>query len=173
MKVRNLIAGGCLLATVFTACKKDDDNSLNSTDKNFLVQAAFSNNNEIDAGQLASTKGTKDSVKMYGSMMVSDHTTANTELHTVADPNGVQLPTTPDPAHVVIKQQLMAMTAGTMFDTAYIRGQVRDHNATIALFQDEIANGKNQAVKDLASKKLPVITAHQQLATTISNRFPK
>lgn len=172
MKLSRVLVGGCLLVSAVTACSKSDDSSLNDTDRNFMVQAGYSNFNEIDAGTLAGTKGSKDSVKMYGTMMVSDHTTANTELHAVADPRGVTLPSGPDAAHVAIKQQLMAMS-GNMFDTAYINGQVRDHQATVALFNNEIANGKDATVKNLASTKLPTIQAHLTLASTISAKLPK
>lgn len=173
MKMSRILVGGCLLVTVVTACSKTNESSLNDTDRNFLVQAGYSNMAEIDAGSLAATKGSRDSVKMYGTMMVSDHTTANNELKAVADPRGVTLPTAPDAPHQAIKQQLMAMAAGKMFDTAYINGQVRDHQATIALFNNEVANGKDQTVKNLASGKLPTLQAHLTLANTISAKLPK
>lgn len=72
---------GCLLALVsLGACTKDKDKTLNDVDTNFMVQAAYSNLAEIDAGALAASKGQKDSVKMYGAMMVQEHTLAHTEL---------------------------------------------------------------------------------------------
>ncbi|TWV93331.1 DUF4142 domain-containing protein [Chitinophaga pinensis] len=52
---------------------------------------------------------------------------------------GVNLPDGPDSAHFHMRLN-MQMMAPEMFDTAYIKGQIRDHEKTIALFEDAAAN---------------------------------
>ncbi|MBE7171242.1 MAG: DUF4142 domain-containing protein [Williamsia sp.] len=159
-------------ATVLTACDKDDDNTnqLSQTDRDYFTQAALSNLAEIDAGQLAATKGNKDSVKMYGTMMVAEHTKANASLDSLAKTKGVTLPTTVDAEHVALKQRLSGYT-GRTFDTAYINAQVKDHAKTVSFFQNEIANGQHQDVKNFANKLLPNIQMHLTLAQTIQQKL--
>ena len=155
-------------AIVLNACDKDDDNKnqISEGDRNYFLQAAYGNLAEIDAGQLAITKGNKDSVKMYGTMMVAEHTKANASLDSLARTKGVTLPTTPDAEHVALKTRLSGYT-GRTFDTAYINAQVKDHAKTVILFQSEMAGGQNQDVKNFANKLLPSIQMHLTTAQTL------
>jgi len=159
------------LAVAACACHKDDDNhdgtTVNGTDENFVIQASYSNKDEISAGTIASTKGMRDSIRIFGQMMVMDHTTAQTSLDSIAAVVKIAPPPGPDSAHVLIAQHLM-MLSGYTFDTAYIHGQVADHQKTIDLFQDEINNGNNQLIKNFANKNLPVIKMHYAMANSIS-----
>ena len=171
MNVKRSFLAGCLAAAgLIGACKKDDNQSLTDTDKNYMTQAAYSNLAEIDAGQLAATKGSKDSVKMYGTMMVADHQKAHASLDSMAKAKGFTLPTAPDAAHMATKQQLSALS-GRAFDTTYINGQLTDHQKTITLFQSEIASGSNQNVRDFATKNLPVIQMHYTMADALRKKL--
>jgi putative membrane protein len=170
MKIIGQIITVALGAFIF-GCSKDnnnDVNQVNTTDRNFVVQASYSNKDEIAAGAIASTKGMRDSIMMFGQMMVADHTKAQTSLDSIAGALGIVTPVGPDSVHLVIGQQLMA-ASGHSFDTMYIHGQVIDHQKTINLFQDEISNGNNRLIKDFANKNLPVIKMHYAMATSISS----
>lgn len=160
----------CFLSTAIflTACDKDDDNSnqTSATDKDFMTQAAYSNLAEIEAGQLAATKGNKDSVKMYGTMMIAEHTKANASLDSLAKTKGVTLPTTVDAEHAALKTRLSGYT-GRTFDTAYTNAQVKDHAKTVTLFQSEISGGQNKDVIGFANKLLPNIQMHLTHAQAI------
>ena len=163
---------GCVLVVSLAACSKDDDNNnLNDTDRNFLTMATYSNLAEIDAGTLASTKGQKDSVKMYGAMMVAEHGKAKTSVDSLGKVNNITTPTTLDSLHLLIKQQLMSTAAGRGYDTTYINNQIADHQKTIALFQSEIASGKHQGIRDFATKNLPGIQMHYTMATTLKKNL--
>lgn len=152
---------------MYAACSNDDDNAnLNNADVYFMQQAAYSNNAEIGAGAIAAVKGSYDSVKMFGSMMVTDHTKAKNELDSLATVFGVNVPSTPDSVHQAMAARLQTLS-GYTFDTAYINGQVKDHMATIAVFQQELSDGNNQQVKAYANKYLPIIQMHLQEAQTI------
>ena len=67
-------------ALVLTASDRDDENELNGTDREFVRMAAISNTAEIQAGQLAASKGTSLIVNAYGCHMVTEHGTAQTDL---------------------------------------------------------------------------------------------
>lgn len=158
------------ITTVFgyTACSKGSDKSdnLNQADQNFVTMAAYSNMDEIDEGQLAIGKASDASVKAFGQQMVTAHTTAEEELRNTAMQNGIGLPGGPDSNHLQMKGQLSGMT-GRMFDSAYIHGQVTDHQNAINLFQTEINSGSNTDIKNYAIKYLPKIQMHQQMADSL------
>ena len=166
--------GYCLVsaAIVLTACDKDDDNNnqVSNSDKDYMTNAALSNLAEIDAGQLAATKGNKDSVKMYGNMMIMEHTKANASLDSLAKTKGVTLPTTVDAEHAALKTRLSGYS-GRTFDTAYVNAQVKDHAKTVTLFQSEIAGGQNKDVINFANKLLPNIQMHLTHAQTIQKNL--
>ena len=171
MKIKNLFYLSCLAAAVtFTACDKDDDIKLNDTDRNFMTQAAISNLAEIEAGQLASTMGQKDSVKKYGAMMVMEHQPAYNSLDSIAKLRSVTIPTTVDAENAAIKQRLMTYT-GRTFDTAYINSQIAGHQKTINLFQNEIANGSDEGLRSYATKLIPHIQEHFATANTIKGKL--
>jgi putative membrane protein len=52
------------------------------------------------------------------------------------------------------------MKSGESFDKSYIKGQIKAHEDTIALFQKEIASGKDAPAQQFASATLPTIQMH-------------
>jgi putative membrane protein len=157
-----------ITSVVWSACDDDDDNDLQAVDKTFATNAGYANAAEVDLGQLAATRGTTEGVRMYGQMMVNEHTTAQNELKGIVNGRGVTLPTTPDQEHQQLKQQLMSLN-GMAFDSAYIHNQVIDHQKTQTLFQNEQTGGKDQRLKNYATKYLPHIQMHLQKADSIKN----
>lgn len=155
----------------FSACSNDDDNSsLNATDRDFMVQASYSNEAEISAGSIAASKGSADSITMFGQMMVIDHGKAESSLDSLANALSVEIPSTPDTAHIA-KAAVLQTLSGYTFDTAYINAQVIDHSATIAIFQKEISAGNNTQVKAFANKNLPIIQMHFEEAQSIQKQL--
>jgi len=153
------------------ACDKDDDNdknTVNATDKNFIMQATYGNKSEVAAGAIAASKGQRDSIKIFGQMMVTDHTMAQTSLDSIAGAVSVTPPAGPDSLHQAMAQQLLTLS-GKTFDSVYINSQVTDHQKTISLFEDEIAHGQHQLVKNFANKNLPVIRMHYEMAVRLSS----
>ncbi len=157
----------CFTAIYFTACSKKSSNSLNATDQNFMQMAAYSNEDEVNFGQLAVSKSSNDSVTMFAQKMISDHTMGIMGLDSLASTYSLTLPTTIDSMHAAIKGQLMPLS-GSSFDSAYIKGQVADHITTINLFQNEISNGSRQGIKDFATRTLPMLNMHLQMAQALA-----
>ncbi len=150
------------------SCIKDDDenNFVNGTDSAFLIKAAYSNYAEINAGNIASTKGNSDLVRMFGTMMVADHSKAQTSLDSINTLFMLSLPVTPDNVHIS-KAAYLQTLSGYNFDTAYMNAQVSDHQVTIAFFQKEISSGIDRFIKDYATSHLPIIQTHLQEALDI------
>jgi putative membrane protein len=172
MKISKQVAmAAVILGFGLVSCSKDDndDTQLNSTDQNFITSANLSNNAEIDAGTLAATKGNSAGVKMFGSMMVTEHTTAKTDLKSVGTNVGVAVRDTIDAPHIALKQQLSATAlTGRAFDSVYIINQVADHQATLARFDAEIGGGNHAQVRNYAMKYRPNIQNHLRMADSIA-----
>ncbi|MBV9962789.1 MAG: DUF4142 domain-containing protein [Parafilimonas sp.] len=165
----------CVLAFAMFACsacnKNNNDNTtVNSTDSYFMQQASYSNNDEISAGAIAASRGSYDSVRIFGSMMVSDHGNAESELDSLASSLNIAVPSTPDSLHQAMATQLQTLS-GNVFDTTYIGAQIRDHMITINIFQFELSSGNNQQIKNYANKYLPVIQMHLQEAQSIQQKL--
>lgn len=171
MKHLTKILFACLLTgTALLSCDKNDDgnnNDLNAQDRNFILQASLSNTAEIQTGTLASTKGDSSAIKMFGEMMNTDHTQAQTDLKSVGTTVGVTVPDSIDAAHVTLMQTLNGLS-GREFDSVYITNQITDHQATIAAFQAEQTSGGRSQVMDFANTYLPKIQMHLQKADSIA-----
>jgi len=162
---------GIVMAIIFFAACKNNNNdnngmTMNATDQQFLQQVSYSNHDEVAAAQIASTKGTADSVKIFAQMMISDHTTAQASLDSLGGQYNMQLPQGPDSAHIAFGL-LLGTLSGYTFDTTYMSAQVSDHQLTLGAFQNEIDNGNNVQVKGYATKNLPIIQEHLLMAQRI------
>lgn len=173
MKLLKFLSVGLVLAFVVASCDKNDDtndNGLNATDRNFMMNAAYGNYAEVDAGQLAAAQGEQDSVQLFGGFMVTEHGMAQASLDSIGSMFSMSLPNGPDQEHQNIKAYLQTLS-GYTFDTAYINQQIVDHQKTVSLFTDEINNGARQEVKDYASRYLPHIQMHLQMAQSIKAKL--
>lgn len=161
------IAGFLVVAGM--GCSKKSSNkstSLSSTDQQFVTNAGYNNVDEINAGYLASTNAADSSVKAFGHLMVSDYDGAQSAIVLIADSAGFTVLSSPDSAH---QQQLDAMQSlsGEAFDTTYLRYQINDDQAAIALYQSEQTNGQSPEVKAYINKYLPIIQAHLTAADSL------
>jgi putative membrane protein len=164
---------GSTLALLLTACKKDDteDNlNANAQDQSFVTSANMSNSAEIRLGQLALSRSSNAGVKTFAQLMVTEHSQAQTDLGSVATGINVNVKDSIDAQHQMLMSRLDTLN-GLAFDTVYINSQVRDHQANITLFQSEVSAGSNQSVKDYASKYLPHIQMHLNMADSIRTTF--
>jgi len=158
-----------LAAFAFAGCDKDDDdnNDINGTDRDFAMRAAMGNYAEIDAGQAAATKASDGEIKAFGQMMVTDHSGAGAELKSIASSLGLYAPDSLDAEHVALKAQLNGLS-GRAFDSVYIHAQVKDHQKTIALFEQESRDGDHSQLVNFANKTLPHLREHLDKANSLA-----
>src|ERR1700736_6315822 len=91
-----------------------------SPDASFYKHAAEGGIAEVEAGNLAQQKATKQQVKDFGEMMVKDHTAANNKLKALADSKSISLPTTSSAGQMAAKAKLEVLS-GEAFDKSYIK----------------------------------------------------
>ncbi|RYY99193.1 MAG: DUF4142 domain-containing protein [Chitinophagaceae bacterium] len=170
MKKLPALLAGALLALTFTACDKDDDGdenigTANQQDRNFAPQASLSNYSEISMGRIAAAQATNAGVRSFGQMMVTDHSTAQTQLATAASNARVSI-SADTTAIVEAGAQLMTLS-GRSFDSTYLAMQVAAHDATIMLLQTEVSAGISNPLKSYAAAQLPHVQEHRRMADSL------
>jgi putative membrane protein len=136
--------------------------SVSKADQRFVKQAALGGMAEVAAGQIAAQKGDNDQVKQFGQKMVDDHTKANDQLKQIATSQSLPIPDS-DPKADKETSKLDGLS-GAKFDKAYARMQLKDHEATIKLFEKEANSGKDPQLKQFAADTLPILQGHLQMA---------
>lgn len=145
---------------------EQNQNRLSSSDRLFMNRAAQGNLAEIRLSQLALQKASSDQVKQYAQQMIDQHTQATNQLTQIAGQKGVTLPRQIDAQHQQIERQLQRLS-GASFDQAYMRAMVNDHAQTVALFQRQTQQGRDQDVVAFASELLPAIQQHYAMANSM------
>lgn len=145
--------------------------ALNETDRLFLKEASISGLAEVRLGKLAAEKGASVEVKQFGERMVDDHSRSNNKLIQLAGVKGVTVPAELPAAPKEQIQQLSGLS-GEAFDRAYMAQTVKNHARAVANFEDEIKNGRDQDIKNLAASTLSVLRDHLQEARNIVGAGP-
>ena len=141
-------------------------------DHSFVEKAALGGMAEVELGNLAQQKASSDQVKQFASRMVEDHGKANDELKQIASSKGIDLPTALDRKHRSDVDRLGKMS-GAQFDRAYMSHMVDDHKKDVADFKKASTSAKDGDVKGFASKTLPTLQEHLQLAQKTNDAVKK
>lgn len=142
---------------VFAATDADD----------FVEDASAKGVAEVEAGKLAQEKGTAADVKAFGAMMVKDHTAANEKLKAIADQKKLEVSTDAELLDKA-KAMILELRSAKSFDQAYANNQVKAHEATIEIFEDELKNGDDDQLKTFATETLPKLKAHLEQAKALA-----
>ena len=157
-------------ATATTGSSMTMDNEVSSESKQFMEKATTSGKLEVELGKMAQEKASAQEVKDFGQRMVTDHGKANEDLKALAQEKNVTLPDS-----LTAKQQRtvdkLSGLSGEEFDQEYMKTMVKDHNKDINTFQKASENLTDPAVKEFASKTLPVLKEHQQMAKQINGQL--
>ena len=141
--------------------------ALSSADREFAMKAASGGLAEVQAAQLAEQRAASPQIKQFAQRMITDHTTANTELQQIAKQADISLPAQPTGKDAAEGQKLIT---GTAFDQAYAQGQLQDHRETVELVQKEASSGQDPALKAFAQKTLPILQQHLQMVEALNKR---
>jgi len=142
-----------------------------SPDEEFWLQAAADSVREVKFGQLAVERGRSPAVRRFGQRMVEEHAQAGKELLEVRGEHQLELP---DLSQMPQQKQLwekLARLEGEDFDRQYMQQMVEAHREAVKLFEKEIKDGKDEAVKSFAAKHLPTIKDHLKLAQEVSDNL--
>lgn len=135
--------------------------SLNSGDRQFLVEATRGSEREVELGELAKEKGQSIAVKEFGARMVTDHGNAARELKQLALSKGIRLGDTKKSAEEPSFDRLTKLSRPE-FDKVYVDTMVEDHEKDVAEFRRMSEQAQDPDVKAWATKTLPTIEGHLQ-----------
>ena len=136
----------------------------NALDNDFAMMAAMGGQAEIQMGQLAVQRSTNKQVKKYAQRMIKDHTKNSRDLQKVAARKQMTLPANLSADQTQMLNQLQQASAGD-FDRMYIEtAGVMAHTMMRQLYSNQISNGTDADLKKYASKTLPVVEMHLQMA---------
>lgn len=137
----------------------DTATGVSETDREFVMKVAMTNTAEVQAGQLAITKGGSDAVKKYGDMMVRDHTDAQNRIKGLASSLSLSAPDSVDAKHKTLKEKLSNLS-GVAFDKEFKNAMVEGHKEAITLFEKQAGSGTNGQLRIYATENLPKLKAH-------------
>jgi putative membrane protein len=132
-------------------------------DQSFVTKAAQGGAAEVKLGQLAADKASNQKVKDFGKRMVADHGKAGAQLSSIAKKKSLEAPSDMTSEDQALYNRLNGMS-GSEFDKTYMEHMVKDHQKDITEFQQEADSGKDSDVKAFASKTLPTLRQHLQMA---------
>ena len=134
----------------------------------FLTDAMRGDNAEIEAGRLASEKGSSDAVKEYGRMLVQEHGAHKQQVAQVGQALGIQQTDEPTPEGQQLMTRLQGLS-GAEFDRAFAQGMVESHRKTIAMYEQQEQAGGPEQVTALVRQSLPVLRKHLEQAEKLQN----
>jgi putative membrane protein len=155
-----------------SAVRAQEGDAPNARDRQFVMMVGQGNIAEIKASRLALQKSKDEGVRKVATMIVQQHSVAQETLkQTIAQAKlNIKVPNDTDPMHKREYRQLSRLS-GTAFDKMYIKGQVRDHYKTIALFNKELEKGQNSHIQGYAQRFLPDIQTHTQHITAQAGKL--
>ncbi|MDN3921540.1 DUF4142 domain-containing protein [Roseateles violae] len=139
--------------------------AVSHADASFMKDAAHAGHAEVSASKLALSKSSDTQVKAFAQQMIDDHTKAAAELQSLADAKGVKLPTEPSMTQKTKEKMTLSTADGANFDYRYADSAgVSAHEDTVKLFRKAAAEAKDADVRAFASKTLPTLEHHLQMA---------
>jgi putative membrane protein len=164
MQVNKLMQSLILVAATGIAASAGAATTLSKGDQTILAGMAQANMGEVAAGKMALEKSQNAEVKKFAQMMIDDHTTALNNVSDVAKAKEVTLPTDTDATHKAMAARLSKLS-GADFDKAYMKeAGVADHTKVHAKLKKDETAAKDPDVKGLATKLLPTVDNHLQMA---------
>lgn len=141
------------------------------SDADFVKMASDINQSEIMLGKLAEARGQTQSERAFGQMLVQDHTQSKMQLDGLASTLRLRTAPAPGPMAVAMYEKLQAVPAD-QFDTMFNQAMASGHEQAIRLFEGEVRQSQNAALRDYAQQTLPTLQRHLQVAQSLSPMVP-
>lgn len=141
--------------------------TLTEQETKFAIDAANGSIAEIQLGEMAGSRSTTPEVKEFGRMMIEDHSKANEALKIIAADKHIELPAKASEDKLQVAIQLSSKN-GSDFDKAYIAQMIKDHEASIQLFETGRKTVKDTVLKAFIDNTLPVLRKHMEHISTLN-----
>ena len=171
MHLRNILTSLCCAglccSPVFAQAKK-----AGMSDKDFVMMAAETDMLEAHLGQMAQDQASRQDVKDYGQMLVSDHTANYKDASAVASKAGTDVPKAINAKDNKTIDQFVRLK-GAAFDHRFLAEMIQGHQKAITEFKREAASGEDANVKAFANSTLPKLQDHLDKAKDLSKPAAK
>jgi putative membrane protein len=136
----------------------------------FVREAAISDMFEIESNKLGQQRGSP-AQKTFATQMVADHTKTSTELKSMVSSGKVkaEIPTALDSAHRSKLDKLNGYQ-GDDFAKNFASMQVDAHQDAVSLFERYSTGGDNPQLKEWATRTLPVLKHHLDMAQGLDRK---
>lgn len=143
-----------------------DDKKEKVGDKEFAQKVSACGMAEVNLSELAVRFARDPEVKRFAQRMVVDHTKAGQQVTRIANARQIRLPSGMDDEHQKLFDKLKTLK-GEEFDKCYMEAMVKDHEEAVKLFECEAKDGKDAALKRMATSLEPAIKKHLDMAREI------
>ncbi|MFT8804907.1 MAG: DUF4142 domain-containing protein [Acetobacter aceti] len=140
--------------------------SLSAADTTFVQTVAESNLTEVALGKIALTNAGTAGVKNYAQHAISEHTSAEDRLTTIASAHGITLPTEPN----ADDQKIITTLGGVRdakFDKGYIANTIETHSNAVKLADHEATTTSDADLKSFATDFQKTAQAHLEAAEAL------
>ena len=156
-----LVAAGIMLGPVVAQ-------TMNSIDRDYLVQDAQGAAYELNLAKLAADKATRADVKAYAGKLIADHETYNAALHALGKEKGLSLPNDMTSGETVKLTALKALS-GSLFEKAFIEQAMSINADDVKEADKERDATKDEAIRSFIAKFASMDTEHETLARKLSD----
>ncbi len=139
-------------------------------EQGFIMTAAQGNMLEIALGRVAMTKASNDEVKQFAERMVNDHSEANNALAAIAKMKGITLPKDMDEKHKK-EYDSVEKTSSKNFDAVYMNAMVKDHQTTVAEFENKKRDVSDPDLKAFVERNLAILQKHLIMAQNLDAKL--
>jgi len=168
---RALLCAALLAACVAANARDDKDKAkLDQADQDFVNKASMSDMAEINVSRIAVKSASDDGVKKFAQQMIDDHGKTSKEMLEIVNKKRLSAPERMDAEHDKLARKLGSLS-GSDFDTEYVAGQVKDHEAAVALFEAQAKDGKDDDLRAFAKKHLPHLREHLKMAQDLHKKL--
>ena len=135
----------------------------------FVDDASAKGMAEIQTSQLALEKSQSADIKSFAQTMIEDHTAANKKLASIA--NGLQVPMAKETELMDRAKKMMLEYREGSFDKAYATNQVKAHEDTIELFNNELQTSQTPELTAFVKETLPKLQHHLEMAKQLQAKY--
>ncbi len=146
------------------------NSSVDSRSMDFAMKAANGSMMEVELGRWAQDHAVSQAVKDFGSMMVTDHSAASSQLQTIASARNISLPGAVSADTRKHMDDLMAKQTKD-FDRAYVDMMVVDHQKDVREFEEASRNLPDADLRDFAARTLPTLQKHYDAIKAIRSKM--
>jgi putative membrane protein len=139
-------------------------------DSKFVVKATSGVTMETELGSYAAKNAVSPGVRTFGETMLKDHSKDKEALQKLASDKNITIPAqTGEDFQKHIDE--ITSKRGAEFDKAYISFMVSDHKEDISEFEEEAKDGKDADIKAFATKGIPVLQHHLEMAKSLNDKL--